>query len=86
MFWEIRYTYAYIARAMRALQSSLKTSMRIDDEGLLSMQFLMPGPRRPGRERSQAFIEFWVSAWSVGLRKSLEIIADMILQCLPLEE
>ncbi|KAM5542647.1 hypothetical protein V8D89_003608 [Ganoderma adspersum] len=53
------YTYVYIARAMRALQSSLKTSMRIDDEGLLSMQFLMPGPRRPGRERSQAFIEFW---------------------------
>lgn len=53
------YTYSYIARAVRALQSSLKTSMRIDNEGLLSMQFLMPGPRRPGRERSQAFIEFW---------------------------
>ncbi|EJF62658.1 Rad1-domain-containing protein [Dichomitus squalens LYAD-421 SS1] len=53
------YTYSYIAKAMRALQSSSKTSLRIDDEGLLSMQFLMPGPRKQGRERSQAFIEFW---------------------------
>ena len=60
--WLVRYTYSYIARAMRALQSSSKTSLRIDDEGLLSMQFMMPGPRRQGRERSQAFIEFWVSA------------------------
>ncbi|KAL7283007.1 hypothetical protein ACG7TL_002431 [Trametes sanguinea] len=52
------YRFAHITRALRALQSSLKTSLRIDDEGLLSLQFMMPAPRRPGR-RSQAFIEFW---------------------------
>ncbi|KAI9056960.1 Rad1-domain-containing protein [Trametes sanguinea] len=52
------YRFAHVARALRALQSSLKTSLRIDDEGLLSLQFMMPAPRRPGR-RSQAFIEFW---------------------------
>ena len=68
--WGVRYTYAVIAKAMRALQSSLKTSMRIDDEGLLSLQFLMPGPRRPGRERSQAFVEFWVSVWSARSRRA----------------
>ncbi|KAH9890604.1 Rad1-domain-containing protein [Cubamyces lactineus] len=52
------YRFSHVARALRALQSSLKTSLRIDDEGLLSLQFMMPAPRRPGR-RSEAFIEFW---------------------------
>lgn len=56
-----RYRYSHIARALRALQSSLKTSLRIDEEGLLSMQFMMPAPRRQGGRRSEAFIEFWVS-------------------------
>lgn len=56
-----RYRYSHISRALRALQSSLKTSLRIDEEGLLSMQFMMPAPRRPGGRRSEAFIEFWVS-------------------------
>ncbi|KAL1947310.1 hypothetical protein VTO73DRAFT_14271 [Trametes versicolor] len=53
------YRYSHISRALRALQSSLKTSLRIDEEGLLSMQFMMPAPRRPGGRRSEAFIEFW---------------------------
>ncbi|KAI8999059.1 Rad1-domain-containing protein [Trametes punicea] len=52
------YRFSHISRALRALQSSLKTSLRVDDEGLLSLQFMMPAPRRPGR-RSEAFIEFW---------------------------
>ncbi|KAF8579470.1 Rad1-domain-containing protein [Ramaria rubella] len=40
---KIRFTYlvSHITCASRALQSSLKTSLRIDDEGLLSLQFLM---------------------------------------------
>ncbi|THU96335.1 Rad1-domain-containing protein [Dendrothele bispora CBS 962.96] len=42
----VRFSYrlALIARAARALQSSIKTSLRIDNEGLLSLQFLMPSP------------------------------------------
>lgn len=59
-----RYRYSHISRALRALQSSLKTSLRIDEEGLLSMQFMMPAPRRPGGRRSEAFIEFWVSVYT----------------------
>ncbi|KAI0831692.1 Rad1-domain-containing protein [Trametes gibbosa] len=53
------YRFAHISRALRALQSSLKTSLRVDDEGLLSLQFMMPAPRRQGGQRSEAFIEFW---------------------------
>ncbi|KAI0373256.1 Rad1-domain-containing protein [Pilatotrama ljubarskyi] len=53
------YKFSHVSRALRALQSSLKTSLRIDDEGLLSLQFMMPAPRRPGGRRSEAFIEFW---------------------------
>ncbi|KAI0781398.1 Rad1-domain-containing protein [Trametes elegans] len=53
------YRYQHISRALRALQSSLKTSLRIDYEGLLSLQFMMPAPRRQGGRRSEAFIEFW---------------------------
>ncbi|KAI0648329.1 Rad1/Rec1/Rad17 [Trametes meyenii] len=53
------YRFSHVARALRALQSSLKTSLRIDDEGLLSLQFMMPAPRRAGGRRSEAFIELW---------------------------
>lgn len=45
---------------MRALQSSVKTSLRIDDEGLLSLQFMMSTLRRGGENGTAAFIEFWV--------------------------
>ncbi|KAI0637443.1 Rad1/Rec1/Rad17 [Trametes polyzona] len=53
------YRFQHVSRALRALQSSLKTSLRIDDEGLLSLQFMMPAPRKAGGRRSEAFIEFW---------------------------
>ncbi|QRV86443.1 cell cycle checkpoint Rad1 [Ceratobasidium sp. AG-Ba] len=36
------YRFSHIARALRALQGSLKTSLRIDGDGLLSLQFMMP--------------------------------------------
>ncbi|KAF8744054.1 Repair protein Rad1/Rec1/Rad17, partial [Rhizoctonia solani] len=36
------YRYRHIARALRPLQSSLKVSLRIDGDGLLSLQFMMP--------------------------------------------
>lgn len=39
----VRFSYrvSHVACALRALQSSSKTSLRIDDEGLLSLQFIM---------------------------------------------
>ncbi|KAG7453030.1 Rad1-domain-containing protein [Guyanagaster necrorhizus] len=55
------YRFAHISRTLRALQSSTKTSLRIDDEGLLSLQFLMPSPSpKQGKkdEGPAAFIEF----------------------------
>ncbi|THG96781.1 hypothetical protein EW026_g5123 [Hermanssonia centrifuga] len=52
------YKFAHIARASRALQTSTKTSMRIDRDGLLSLQFLMPSRGPQGGNTSDAFIEF----------------------------
>lgn len=54
----VKFTYrvAHISCALRALQASLRTSLRIDDEGLLSLQLIMAGT--PG-----AFLEFRVRAF-----------------------
>jgi len=53
------YHTVHIARTARALASSTKTSLRIDEEGLLSLQFLMPSPvGGGGKKMSEAFIEF----------------------------
>ncbi|KAJ7611609.1 Rad1/Rec1/Rad17 [Roridomyces roridus] len=53
------YRFAHISRTLRALQSSTKTSLRIDNEGLLSLQFIMPSPKsRPDEEGTIAFVEF----------------------------
>jgi cell cycle checkpoint protein len=55
------YHFKHIAKTMRALQTSTKTSLRIDDEGLLSLQFLMPAPSlKTNREQTAAFTEFRV--------------------------
>lgn len=53
----VSYRFSHISRAVRALQSSTKTSLRIDDEGLLSLQFLMPTAKSRGGT-TDAFIEF----------------------------
>ncbi|KAF8626289.1 hypothetical protein AX15_004960 [Amanita polypyramis BW_CC] len=57
---EFSYRFTHISRTLRALQSSTKTSLRIDDEGLLSLQFLMPSSKvRAGQEEEPpAFIEY----------------------------
>ncbi|KAK7035810.1 cell cycle checkpoint protein RAD1 [Favolaschia claudopus] len=52
------YRFGHISRTLRALQSSAKTSLRIDDEGLLSLQFLMPSPKSKTEGGADAFIEF----------------------------
>jgi cell cycle checkpoint protein len=73
----VKFTYrvAHISCALRALQASLKTSLRIDDEGLLSLQFVMAGG--PG-----AFLEFRVSTW----RFCLLVDSITLSQCLPMED
>jgi len=52
------YRFAHISRALRALQSSTKTSLRIDDDGLLSLQFLMPKLKNAPGSTKDGFIEF----------------------------
>ena len=51
------YRFAHISRTLRALQISTKTSLRIEEEGLLSLQFLVPVPK-PRGGMSDTFIEF----------------------------
>lgn len=43
------YAFANIQRCLRALQTSLKASIRIDDQGMMSLQCLFPD--RPVSER-----------------------------------
>ncbi|CCM05792.1 uncharacterized protein FIBRA_08025 [Fibroporia radiculosa] len=52
------YRFSHISRTQRALQSSTKTSLRINEEGLLSLQLLMPTPRTRESGSSDGFIEF----------------------------
>lgn len=67
------YRFAHISRTLKALQGSTKTSLRIDDEGLLSLQFLMPSPK-PRGGIVEAFIEFRVCLAFLG---DLNICADI---------
>ncbi|EGN96243.1 hypothetical protein SERLA73DRAFT_185884 [Serpula lacrymans var. lacrymans S7.3] len=53
----VSYRFGHISRTLRALQSSTKTSLRIEEEGLLSLQFLVPVPK-PRGGLSNSFIEF----------------------------
>lgn len=61
----VSYHTAHISRAMRALSSSSKTSLRIEEGGLLSLQFILPGAAPGsgpvGKKDKNAFIEFRVS-------------------------
>ncbi|KXN88090.1 Cell cycle checkpoint protein RAD1 [Leucoagaricus sp. SymC.cos] len=56
------YRFSHIAKTLRAVSSSTKTSLRIDDDGLLSLQFMMPSPKARGTDGgdSSAFIDFQV--------------------------
>lgn len=54
------YRFSHITKAFKALQSSTKTSLRIDDQGTLSLQFLMPSPKPRPAGGSDAFLEFRV--------------------------
>ncbi|KAG2020730.1 hypothetical protein CC2G_006038 [Coprinopsis cinerea AmutBmut pab1-1] len=53
---QFTYRFGHILKTLRALSSSTKTSLRIDEDGLLSLQFLMPSPKP--KDAMDAFIEF----------------------------
>ncbi|KAH9843009.1 Rad1-domain-containing protein [Rhodofomes roseus] len=58
---QVRFSYVFkhIACASRALQNSTKTSLRINEEGMLSLQLIMPTARpRHGGNNTDGFIEF----------------------------
>ena len=58
------YKLAHVSRALRALQESFKTSLRIDDGGLLSLQFLIHSPSANLDDRDSSFIDFRASIFS----------------------
>jgi cell cycle checkpoint protein len=76
------YRFAHIARTLRALQNSTKTSLRIDDDGLLSLQFMMPSPK-PRGGLSTAFIDYRVCTHLVFFRWTCQL---SVSQCLPLDD
>ncbi|KAL1698803.1 Rad1/Rec1/Rad17 [Schizophyllum commune] len=52
------YRFPHILKTIKAVQNSTKTSLRIDEEGLLSLQYLMPYTRPRGGERLDCFVEY----------------------------
>ncbi|CAL1703417.1 unnamed protein product [Somion occarium] len=56
----VSFTYrtSHVVRVARALQHSTKTSVRIDEGGLLSLQLIIPSPRMRGPKAAEAFTEF----------------------------
>ncbi|TFK27431.1 Rad1-domain-containing protein, partial [Coprinopsis marcescibilis] len=62
---QFTYRFGHILKTLRSLSSSTKTSLRIDEDGLLSLQFLMPSPK-PREQPTDAFIEFRVSLYHTG--------------------
>jgi cell cycle checkpoint protein len=58
----VSYTFDVLHHAVRALAVSVKVSIRIDSEGVMSLQFLMPSG--PSGER-KTWMEFRVSMFSL---------------------
>ncbi|PCH38411.1 Rad1-domain-containing protein [Wolfiporia cocos MD-104 SS10] len=56
---QVRFSYRFklVTCAQRALQSSTKTSLRINEDGMLHLQLMLPAPRARSSDMS-AFVEF----------------------------
>ncbi|KAG8897495.1 ssDNA endodeoxyribonuclease, partial [Tulasnella sp. 403] len=52
------YRFSHVAKISKALQGSIRTSMRINDTGVLSIQLMMPMVRARNQDSSNPFIEF----------------------------
>lgn len=72
------YDFTLLSRTMTVLRSSIKTSLRMDEAGLISFQFMMPKYRRTAapaaagsaagqvvlEDEQDAFCEFLVGTWT----------------------
>lgn len=89
------YDFTLLSRTMTVLRSSIKTSLRMDEAGFISFQFMMPKYRRTpvtagavgagaGQaaldDEQDAFCEFLVSASSV-FRSSRSILVNALTVC-----
>ncbi|KAL1744267.1 Rad1/Rec1/Rad17, partial [Schizophyllum fasciatum] len=55
---QFSYRFSYIFKTLKAVQASTKTSLRVDEDGLLSLQYLMPYTKPRGGEKLDCFVEF----------------------------
>ncbi|KAG8976530.1 ssDNA endodeoxyribonuclease, partial [Tulasnella sp. 427] len=62
-FTQFTYRFSHIAKIQKALQGSIRTSLRVDDNGVLSFQFQMPGVVSNGKQ-CNPYIEFTCLALS----------------------
>ncbi|KAL5529131.1 hypothetical protein ACEPAG_5105 [Sanghuangporus baumii] len=53
------YRFSHIIKTLRALQSSAKTSLRIDREGVLSLQYLSTSPNSKNGTPIDSIVDFW---------------------------
>ncbi|KAG9047608.1 ssDNA endodeoxyribonuclease [Tulasnella sp. UAMH 9824] len=60
---QFTYRFSHIAKIQKALQGSIRTSLRMDESGILSFQFQMPTVVSNGKQ-SNPFIEFTCLALS----------------------
>ncbi|KIO19193.1 hypothetical protein M407DRAFT_246252 [Tulasnella calospora MUT 4182] len=60
---QFTYRFSHIAKIQKALQGSIRTSLRMDESGVLSFQFQMPTVISDGKQ-SNPFIEFTCLALS----------------------
>ncbi|KAJ9477874.1 DNA repair exonuclease rad1 [Pseudozyma hubeiensis] len=88
------YDFTLLSRTMTVLRSSIKTSLRMDEAGLISFQFMMPKYRRtasgaaPGSgaaqaahdEEQDAFCEFLIQRGMLGQRGQLEVLRRSIVR------
>jgi len=55
---QFSYRFSHIAKISRALQGSRMASLRMNEEGVMSLQLMMPAVRGKESENATAFIEF----------------------------
>lgn len=78
-----RYKFSHISHCIQALRSSSKASLRIDNEGLLSLQLMMP-TTKTASDGATAFIEFRVCFPACTLAGIAYNVIGM--QCMPQDE
>lgn len=86
------YSFGLISKTLASLRSSIKTSIRIDNAGLISFQFMMPRRQVPVAgesravltEQDYAFVEFMVSPNATVPCLGAQLLIHSLLDCLVL--